>query len=404
MIKDVPDGWRVEKISNTVFFQEGPGVRKTQFTEKGVKLLNGGNINNNKINLDTTKIYISEDEAYGKYKHFLIEDGDLLIACSGITVKTFHKKIAFITEKDLPLCLNTSTMRFRTLNNERLDINFFKFFLMTNMFKNQLQRHITGSAQLNFGPSHIKKMFIPLPPLPQQEKIVKVLDITSQLIEKQKELIENYDLFLKSKFIEMFGDPIQNPMGWEVKKLVNVCKNKGEYGSGASAIPYDRCKPRYLRITDILDSGNLSKEKKSPSIIEKKYYMNEGDIVFARSGATVGKTYLHTSDEELLFAGYLIRFIPNQTMLNPTFLFYFTKTNFYNSWILSKQKVVAQPNINAKEYAALKIYIPPIDLQNKFASIVEKIDTIKAKETQKLEYLETLHSSLMDKAFKGEIT
>jgi len=92
MIKDVPDGWRVEKISNTVFFQEGPGVRKTQFTEKGVKLLNGGNINNNKINLDTTKIYISEDEAYGKYKHFLIEDGDLLIACSGITVKTFHKK------------------------------------------------------------------------------------------------------------------------------------------------------------------------------------------------------------------------------------------------------------------------------------------------------------------------
>ena len=111
--KNIPIGWKVKLSSDVLFFQEGPGVRKWQFKQEGVKLLNGGNINNNTINLSSTKHYLSEDEAYNKYKHFLIDEGDLLIACSGITINTFYKKIAFIKRKDLPLCLNTSTMRFK---------------------------------------------------------------------------------------------------------------------------------------------------------------------------------------------------------------------------------------------------------------------------------------------------
>ena len=123
--------WREVLIPEVLYFQEGPGVRNTQFRETGVKLLNVGNINNGVINLTSTKTHLSEEEAYGKYSHFLVDDGDLLIACSGIIVENFHNKIAFASSEHLPLCLNTSTMRFKPLNKSNIDILFFKYYLQS---------------------------------------------------------------------------------------------------------------------------------------------------------------------------------------------------------------------------------------------------------------------------------
>src|SRR5690606_27058049 len=111
------------------FFQEGPGVRKWQFTGRGVKLLNVGNINGGQINLDKTSIYISEEAAYGKYSDFLVHEGDLLIACSGIVVDNFHNKIAASEKEHLPVCLNTSTMRFKELPAKKGTLNYLKCFL-----------------------------------------------------------------------------------------------------------------------------------------------------------------------------------------------------------------------------------------------------------------------------------
>ena len=163
-------------IPEVLFFQEGPGVRKWQFRESGVKLLNGRNINDNALDLSTTSVYLSEDEANGKYSHFLAEEGDFVIACSGITIEKFDKKSAFVKKEHLPLCMNTSTMRFKSLNENVLDIRFFNYYIRSNAFLSQLQRLITGSAQLNFGPSHVKKIAIPLPPLEEQKRIAGILD------------------------------------------------------------------------------------------------------------------------------------------------------------------------------------------------------------------------------------
>jgi len=168
------EGWVTKKVPEICWFQEGPGVRKHQFTQNGVKLLNGTNIQLGKLELDNTDKYISENEAHGWYSHFLVDDDDILIACSGVSIDRFHEKVTIAQKYNLPLCMNTSTMRFK-IDSKYLNQEYFVQFLKSNYFKEQISGKATGSAQLNFGPSHIKMIDIPLPNIEEQKSIGKTL-------------------------------------------------------------------------------------------------------------------------------------------------------------------------------------------------------------------------------------
>jgi type I restriction enzyme S subunit len=174
--------WEVVPLPDMSWFQEGPGVRTHQFRLSGVKLLNGTNISNGRLLLDSTIRYVSNDEAEGAYKHFLVDEGDILLATSGVTIEKLHEKVAVVKHEDIPLCMNTSTVRFK-VSNTRLIASYLYLFLRSDVFKKQIGRQATGSAQLNFGPSHLKKVDIPLPPsLPEQTAIATVLsDMDAEL-------------------------------------------------------------------------------------------------------------------------------------------------------------------------------------------------------------------------------
>ena len=187
---DFNDEWRIRILNEITFYQEGPGVRNYQYTKEGVKLLNVGNFVNNALELDNTDKYISNEEAYGKYKHFLVDEGDLLIACSGIKAEYFDEKIAFAENKHLPLCMNTSTMRFKSLDENTLNLRYLKYYFQTQSFKKQVFQVMTGSAQFNFGPTHLKYFKIPIPCLDEQIKIyqmfesidIKILNIYGEIM------------------------------------------------------------------------------------------------------------------------------------------------------------------------------------------------------------------------------
>jgi type I restriction enzyme S subunit len=168
--------WENRMLKDVCWFQEGPGVRNYQFKDTGVKLLNGSNIVMGKLNLDNTTRHISNDEAFGIYSHFLANAGDIIIACSGITVDRFHEKVTFVHSEHLPLCMNTSTMRFK-ITSKDLSTYYLFYFLKSQYFKEQISGQITGSAQLNFGPSHVKRVTILLPDVTEQESITSTLNI-----------------------------------------------------------------------------------------------------------------------------------------------------------------------------------------------------------------------------------
>ncbi|MGJ7034251.1 restriction endonuclease subunit S [Anoxybacillus eryuanensis] len=188
------------------------------------------------------------------------------------------------------------------------------------------------------------------------------------------------------------------PSDWDVKFLGELSLSKPEYGANCPVIEYRHDYPRYVRITDISENGKLrSEDKKSIEPEEaENYLLNKGDIVFARSGATVGKTYLYNeSDGPCAFAGYLIRFRPDSKRLLPEFLFQFTQSNWYKNWVKGMLRAGAQPNINGKEYASLPIPLPPIVEQYKIAAILSSVDEAIEKTEAIIEQTEEVKKGLM---------
>lgn len=203
------EGWVEFPFEKVVWFQEGPGVRNHQFTTSGVKLLNGTNIEKGKLILEKTDRYISEHEAYGWYKHFLADAGDIIIACSGVSIDKFDEKVTNVEEVHLPLCMNTSTMRFKIIT-DKLDKNYFYHFLKSNSFKEQIGGKATGSAQLNFGPSHVKNVQINLPPTEtEQIEISSILSDIELEIDKLEQTFSKYQMLKQGMMQELLTGKIR---------------------------------------------------------------------------------------------------------------------------------------------------------------------------------------------------
>ena len=281
-------------------------------------------------------------------------------------------------------------------NIEYLLPKFLFYFCLDYNF----ERHNKAVTIPSLTKADLLKIDIPLPPKSTQLAIVSELDKINELIRLKKEQLKDFDNLAQSLFYEMFGDPVENEKGWEVKKLKEIATEKLSYGSGASAVPFNTS-VRYIRITDINEYGELKEEKVSPNIFEEKYLLAEGDILFARSGATVGKTYLHKRNEiPCIYAGYLIRLRPNEKLVLPNYVYYYTKSNYYKSFICANQRVVAQPNINAKQYGDLELPLPPLSLQHLFAQRIEQIEREKSEVQKSIQDLETLLASRMQYWFE----
>ena len=224
----------------------------------------------------------------------------------------------------------------------------------------------------------VESIRIPVPPIELQNQFadfVRQVD-KSKLIFQQ--MVSRFDELVKSRFIEMFGSVQSNVYKWEIKTIDELSQVPLSYGSQASAIDYDG-HIRYVRITDISDGGTLNDDVKSPSIVDKKYFLDEGDILFARSGATAGKTYIyHEKDGQCIYAGYLIRMKPDSSIIDPDFMYHFTSTADYISFVEESRRGAAQPNINAKQYGSVEVIVPPLDLQKKFVSFVRQVDKSKS--------------------------
>lgn len=310
--------------------------------------------------------------------------------------------------------VGTSEYPVFTFNTQMIDGEYLQMALRTNIIKDCLGAKTTGFSKTRVQVSEFLNTKIPLPPIEIQKDFVKRYNDKIKLAEEQeKELYQleqdanNYialklGIICKNNVIEsnkynyltfynlvdlsrwdLYKNNCNSIISEKYKfsKLSDVVTEKPLYGAGEKGIK-KRSDIRYIRITDINEDGTLNDDFVSAEKVDPKYLLEENDFLIARSGNTVGKTFLYKKEfGKCIYAGYLIKFKLNTKKIIPEYLLYYTKSNIYKQWIASNQRANAQPNINSNEFLNSPIIIPPIEEQNYIVNhlqkIIEKIISLK---------------------------
>ena len=260
--------------------------------------------------------------------------------------------------------------------NENIDIKYLYF----NLIKMNLKKYYSGSTIPHIYFKDYKKEKIKLYSFEKQKKIAKILENISNIIEKKKQKLQEYELLSKCLFIKMFGDPILNEKKFKKGKIRDTIV-EAKYGTSKPATIGG--KYPYLRMNNITYNGELDLSDLKYITLEKneeeKYLVEKGDILFNRTNSKelVGKTCVFNLNTPMVIAGYLIKLKVNKQVI-PEYI-----SAFLNS-VHGKRRlhemcrnIIGQANINAQELQDISILIPPIELQNQFAERVKMIEKSK---------------------------
>ena len=285
---------------------------------------------------------------------------------------------------------------------DSLHLEYLKYYLNYS----DLNLYINGATRGKLTKTSLNSIQIPLPPLETQKHIARILDHADELRQKNKAILKKYDELAQSLFLDMFGDPVTNPKGFEIVNIGDMIR-EAKYGTSSKAKEHG--KYPYLRMNNITYAGHMDylnlKYIDVTEAEKSKYIVKKDDVLFNRTNSKelVGKTGLILDDYEYIIAGYLIRLKCNKHC-NPYYLWrhlnsYWAKKTLENMC----KSIVGMANINAQELQKIKILKAPINLQNEFADRIEKIEAQKALAEKALAKSEDLFNALLQKAFKGEL-
>lgn len=285
--------------------------------------------------------------------------------------------------------------------------DFFYYLLGSQSLYREFSKRAAGAVVKNLNTSLVRGVEIPLPPLAEQKRIAAILDAADALRAKRRESLAQLDTLLQSTFLDMFGDPVSNPKGWKMG-VVGDLLSSASYGTSKKADEHRGAYP-VLRMNNITYTGAWDLTSLKYIDLEDKelpkHLVHKGQILFNRTNSKelVGKTAVYRSDKPVAFAGYLVRGVVNE-QADPEYVGAFMNTPQMKLFLQNKCKsIVGMANINAKEFQAIPIPKPPVDLQRRFAAIVESVEQQKTRLRQHLTELDTLFASLQQRAFNGEL-
>ena len=357
-----------------------------ELDDNSVVLLRANNIDEGKINFDDV-VYVDKskvsDEQY-------LKCGDILICASSGSKNLVGKAANIRFDMECTFGAFCKVVRPKEGFSDYLSVYF-----QSPIYRRKISEVAIGANINNIRNEHIDELDIPVFSNDEQASIVKKMYLIQEVISNRKAELEKLDNLIKARFVEMFVD-----RDYPLIVLDELSLGKGEYGAQSASIDYNSSRPRYVRITDINDDGTLNDDLVSSANVEddKQYKLSYGDFMFARMGATVGKTYAYKSGNQI-FAGYLIRYRLNLEKIMPEYLYAYTKLDEYRNWVLLNQSGAAQPGINAKKYGSLRVPVAPLKEQKAFVKFVKQVDKSKVAVQKALTKTQLLFDSLMQQYF-----
>lgn len=380
---------RKVELGSVCEIKNGYAFKSSEFKKSGTPLIRISSFDNGPVYFDDKTVYV--DSSYLKTKSgFRVEKGDVLIALSGATTGKYG-----IYKDDEPSLLNQRIGLLKSGSSEQMIDKFFYYYL--SVLKSEILRNAGGAAQPNISTKSISEFKIPLPPLDQQKKIAAILDAADAYRQKTKALIEKYDELTQSLFLDMFGDPVSNPKGWEKKglsKLGNVVtgstppsSKEGMFGGNIPFVtPGDLGHDRPVKRT-------VTREGAENSRVVRK-----GSLFLCCIGATIGKKGIARTDSSF---NQQINAVEWNELINDYWgLYAFT---WLKHEVIERAISTTLPIMKKSEFEKVKVPCPPIYLQSQFAERVQAIEAQKAQAQASLAQAEDLFNSLLQRAFKGEL-
>lgn len=438
--ENLPSGWAETKLEECVFFQEGPGLRKWQFGESGVPFLNIRTLQNGWIDKSKCQ-FVKPEEFENKYEHFLLDAGDLVVSSSGTL-----GKLALIREEDLPLMLNTSTIRFRTRNAKVLSQDFLRCYLQSHHFFKQIETFKTGSAIFNYGPSHLKQMNIVIPPLNEQRRIVEKLDRVLERVESCRARLDGVpktlkrfrhsvlaaacsgrltaDWRLQNPDVEsapIYWEPVaipnefsELPKLWHLVRFGNLIadgpqnglyKPASAYGSGITIVRIDNFHD------GIIEPWNSLKLLEVPEQEARLFALQNGDILINRVNSMkfLGKAArVQNLERPCVFESNMMRIRVDTTYVETEY------TSLYLQSFAGKKELqknakhaVNQSSINQQDVKAVLTPLPPLEEQREIVRRVQELfawaDSLEARYRKARTHFDKLAQATLAKAFRGEL-
>ncbi|MBR4297234.1 MAG: restriction endonuclease subunit S [Bacteroidaceae bacterium] len=367
------EGWEVKKLGEVCDLINGYAFKSGMFRQEGEAILRISNIQNGLVDLSDVVYFSKADYPRVNLDKFVVLPDDIVVALSGATTGKFGinrtDKILYLNQR-VAICREKAS----TLNH------LFLLHYLKTLSKSFLES-AEGVAQPNLSTEKIKQYLIPVPPLPTQERIVSELDCINSIIEKKREQLKELDALALSIFYDMFGDPIHNEKGWEVRKLGEVAKLKAGKSIKASELSEEYTDGLYPCY-----GGNGIR-----GYIQKKSH--EGTLpIIGRQGALCGNVVL--ARNEFYATEHAVVCTPIISI-----------DNIWLYWALLFCKLnrfaqgVAQPGISVGVINEMLLPLPPLPLQQSFASKIEAIEKQKELIKRSIAETETLLASRMQYYF-----
>ena len=364
-----------KKLKDVCMFYSGTGfpIQYQGQTKGEYPFYKVGDIANNaiagKIYLELCNNYISSDVAK-MIKGCILPKDTVVFAKIGEALKLNRRAI---TSCD---CLIDNNAMGIAPKLDSLRIQYF-YFCMKNLKMQTLAKSTTVPSVRK---TVLEKYEIEVPSLVEQEEIEKKLTLTQKIIEKRRQELSYLDEIIKARFVEMFGDPVKNPKGWEVVTIGDIV-TEVRYGTSKPAV--EGGKYPYLRMNNLTADGHLDlndlKYIDIPDDEIEKCVVRKGDVLFNRTNSIelVGKTVVFDLQEDMIIAGYIIRVRLNKRLL-PEILSQYMNLEALKDILRSMAKgAVNQANINAQELRSIKVYIPDMELQKQFIEMKNQVDKSK---------------------------
>ena len=372
-------------------FVNGVAFKPDDWEESGKRIIRIQNLT------DSTKPFNRTNRAVAK--KYEVSPGDLLVSWSATLG-------VFVWEGPDTALVNQHIFRV-VPDHGRITPCYLRHILSDALV--QMEQHLHGATMKHVNRGEFLATQIPLPPLAEQKRIAGILDAADALRAKRREALAQLDTLLQSTFLDMFGDPVTNPMGWEVRALKET-KSRVQIGPFGSLLHKEDyivggvplVNPMHI-VSGQIHVGNEQTVAEQKAATLSNYRLQSGDVVMGRRGEMGRCAIVSDAEAGMLCGTGSLFFRPHPDELSSLFLARTFSSESMKRLLEGLSQGVTMPNLNRTMIEGLKVGLPPLDLQRGFTAIVQSVEHQKSSQRAHLAELDTLFASLQSRAFRGDL-